>query len=232
MRAYYEDDAVTIYHGDCREIVPGLGERFGLVLTDPPFGEETHGNARSCESQKSMDDSTRIDFAAVTVETLRADFALWGSVCDRWIVSFVDWRHAAGFEKCPPDGLKLVRIGVWIKTNPCPQITGDRPAHGWDAICYMHKAGVKLRWNGGGNHGNWYGPKTSRPVHPTEKPLDLLGTLIQRFSEPGDLILDPFAGSGTTGRAAKDLGRRAVLVEREERYCEIAANRMRQGVLL
>ena len=66
--------------------------------------------------------------------------------------------------------------------------------------------------------------------HPTQKPEELIRWCIQQ-AEPAATILDPFAGSGTTGRAAKDLGRKAVLIEREERYCEIAASRMAQGVL-
>jgi DNA modification methylase len=69
------------------------------------------------------------------------------------------------------------------------------------------------------------------PVHPTVKPVDLLGRLISMSSKAGDTILDPFAGSGTTGRAAKDLGRKCTMIEREERYCEIAARRMAQEVL-
>lgn len=67
--------------------------------------------------------------------------------------------------------------------------------------------------------------------HPNEKPLALVKKLVTLGTQPGETILDPFAGSGTTGRAAKDLGRKCVLVEREERYCEIAARRMRQEVL-
>lgn len=67
-------------------------------------------------------------------------------------------------------------------------------------------------------------------VHPNEKPLALVRKLVTLGTQSSEIILDPFAGSGTTGRAAKDLGRKAVLIEREERYCEIAANRMRQEV--
>jgi adenine-specific DNA-methyltransferase len=74
-------------------------------------------------------------------------------------------------------------------------------------------------------------PSTERIAHPTVKPLDLILYMIKLSARPGATILDPFAGSGTTGRAAKDLGRKAVLIEREERYCEIAALRMAQEVL-
>ena len=73
-------------------------------------------------------------------------------------------------------------------------------------------------------------PKGMNKGHPCEKPLELISWCIQQ-ADPVATILDPFAGSGTTGRAAKDLGRKAVLIEREERYCEIAAKRMAQEVL-
>ncbi len=71
----------------------------------------------------------------------------------------------------------------------------------------------------------------SRDQHPTEKPVALPAWFIRLHTAPGETILDPFAGSGTTGRAAKDLGRRAILVEMEERFCEMAARRMAQEVL-
>ncbi len=71
--------------------------------------------------------------------------------------------------------------------------------------------------------------RTGNNLHPTEKPVQLISTILQ--ANVGGTILDPFAGSGTTGRAAKDLGRKCVLIEREEKYCEIAARRMAQEVL-
>ena len=76
-----------------------------------------------------------------------------------------------------------------------------------------------------------FSPSGNRLGHPTEKPIALIQFMVRISCRPGGVILDPFAGSGTTGRAAKDLGRKCVLIEREERYCEIAANRMRQQVL-
>jgi adenine-specific DNA-methyltransferase len=76
-----------------------------------------------------------------------------------------------------------------------------------------------------------FAPDNERLGHPTPKPLSLISYIVRLSCRPGGTVLDPFAGSGTTGRAAKDLGRKAVLIEREERYCEIAASRMAQGVL-
>lgn len=87
---------------------------------------------------------------------------------------------------------------------------------------------------GGGQHAIWDVPivlnraraEKSERVHPTQKPLVLMGQLVAQFTDVGDLILDPTAGSGTTGVAAKRLGRRAVLIERDEAHCEAAATRL------
>jgi site-specific DNA-methyltransferase (adenine-specific) len=77
----------------------------------------------------------------------------------------------------------------------------------------------------------WVGPSEPREDHPTAKPMWLMQRLILASSEPGNTVLDPFMGSGTTLRAAKDLRRRAIGIEIEERYCEIAARRLEQEVL-
>jgi len=76
-----------------------------------------------------------------------------------------------------------------------------------------------------------FSPCANHLGHPTQKPIALISYIIKLSCRPGGTILDPFAGSGTTGRAAKDLGRKCVMIEKDERYCEIAANRMKQEVL-
>ncbi len=116
-----------------------------------------------------------------------------------------------------------------MKPNGAPQFTGDRPATGWEGIGMFHTH-EKMRWNGGGRHGVFTYNKINGS-HPTEKPLSLVMELVELFSNPNDVILDPFMGSGTTLLAAKLLGRRAIGIELDEKYCEVAANRLRQGVL-
>jgi len=119
---------------------------------------------------------------------------------------------------------------VWIKPNGAPQFTGDRPGTGWEGLCILHRDNVRMAWNGGGHHGVWTHPKISG-AHPTEKPEPLVRKWIGQFSNPGDLILDPWMGSGVVLRCAKDMGRRAIGVELEERYCLHAARRLSQAVL-
>lgn len=100
-------------------------------------------------------------------------------------------------------------------------------------VMVAHRTGGRLSWNDAVKaRANVV--RISKPrgdEHPNVKPVELVSGFIESHTTEGDTILDPFAGSGTTGRAAKDLGRKAVLIEREERYCEIAAKRMAQEVL-
>jgi DNA modification methylase len=124
-----------------------------------------------------------------------------------------------------------VRAGFWRRPDGAPQFTGDRPATPGDAVAIMHAEGKK-RWNGGGHHAYWeHGVERVAREHPTQKPESLMREIVTQFTDAGDLILDPFGGSGTTAVAAKRLGRRCIFVEREEKYCEIAAKRLSQGAL-
>lgn len=227
MKPYYSHNGITIYHADCREVLPSLPDNsVDLVLTDPPYSDVTHDGART------FDDTTKlVDFKSVTTDYLRDVFALLASKTKRWLVSFMDTHHAGDFEKEAPRGLRFVRFGVWVKPNSAPQFTGDRPGMGWEPIVFMHRDGMKMRWNGGGRTSVFTYCKVNS-CHPTGKPLSLVTELAELFSDKGDLILDPFMGSGTTLRAAKDLGRRAIGIEIEERYCEIAAKRLQQEVLI
>lgn len=220
VKPYYERDGITIYHGDCREILPSL--KADVVVTDPPYGSITHDGALGDGGRSRL-----VDFESITAGYLRAvmEFAQ----PRRWWVSFMEWQHLAELESSPPFGLEFVRFGVWVKPNGSPQFTGDRPGTGWEAIGIFHPPGKK-KWNGGGRHAVWNRP-VEQGQHPTTKPEPLVRELIRLFSDEGDLVLDPFMGSGTTLVAAKLEGRKAIGIEIEERYCEIAAKRLAQGVL-
>jgi len=226
VKPYYEDDSVTLYHGDCRTVLSGMAdESVAAVLTDPPYTERTHRKACTPDAQGVT------AFAPITDEVLEALLAEMGRVSRGWVVATLDYRHAVAFDNAPPHGLKVQRLGVWVKTNPTPQLSGDRPAQGWESIAYMHRSDRRSRWSGGGSHGNHVSPIPPPEGHPTAKPLPLVSKWVRWFTDNGDLVLDPFAGSGTTLRAAKNEGRRAIGVELEERYCEIAARRLAQDVL-
>ena len=217
MNPYYENNGIVIYNADCRELLPSLS--CDVAITDPPYGKATHDGAR-----------TSIDERLLTFEHIGAEQFVDVSrqlveCARRWVVMTCEWKYAHLLDEA---GL-LVRLGAWIKPNAAPQFTGDRPATGWEAVAILHRPGKK-QWNGGGHHGVWT-HNIAQGEHPTEKPLGLIRQWMLQFSNPGETILDPFMGSGTTLRAAKDLGRKAIGIEINERYCEIAAKRLSQEVL-
>lgn len=222
-----QGDDVTIYHGDCHKLIPDIlaPSSVDLVLTDPPYGDTTHTGARTDDGKRAL-----IDFASTTAESLRDTIALLAPYCRGWFVATMEWQHIAALERQPPTGWRFVRFGLWIKCNSVPQFSGDRPSTGWEGIAILHREGGRMRWNGGGKPAVWTYNKVNG-AHPTQKPIGLVRELVALFSNPGDLILDPFFGSGTSLRASKDLGRRAIGVEIDEQNCRIAAGRMQQATL-
>ncbi len=224
MRPFYDRNGITIYHGDCRDVLPTLdADSVDLLLTDPPYDTVTHEGARTGK----VDQPLITDFACTSAVALREIYGLAAPACRAWLVATMDWRHIGPLEEVPPNGWRFVRFGVWIKPNGAPQFTGDRPATGWEAIGFWHKANVPMRWNGGGSHAVFTYPKVEGQ-HPTGKPIRLIKRLVSLFSNPGDVVMDCFMGAGSTARACKDLGRNFVGIEIEERYCEIAARRLDQ----
>jgi len=249
LTPYYEDSAVQLFHGDCRAILPTLAP-VDHVITDPPYSEYVHSRSRRGGSDAPMLDGAgrvvaaasfnrvkEFGFEALTPE-LRLSIAIMvGHDTRRWVLVFSDTESAHLWSNDLVDaGLEYIRTLFWRKVGGTPQFTGDRPAVACEAITACHRAGRK-RWNGGGKHGFYDVPIVRNRggndprVHTTQKPLELMTQLVADFTDPGDLILDPFAGSGTTLVAAKRLGRRAIGIELDERYCASAAQRLAQGAL-
>lgn len=252
IRPFYEDAAVTLYLGDCREVLPTL-DVVDQVITDPPYSEHTHakqwigaaltddGKARVSTAHKEL------GFESLTTELRLFAATQFQRLARRWVLVFSDlegahlWQAALAGNRnaflprgeVPTSPLDYVRTCVWDKVDSAPQFTGDRPAASAEAIVVAHPRGKKA-WNGGGQRNVFRhavnGERGDKP-HPTTKPETLMRELVTLFTDPGDLILDPFGGSGTTAVAAKRLGRRCILIEREEKYCEVAANRLRQSAL-
>jgi site-specific DNA-methyltransferase (adenine-specific) len=140
-------------------------------------------------------------------------------------------------------GLEYVRTGIWLKLGATPQMTGDRPAVGHECIVIAHRrkpngAPLKKRWNGHGHHAVWTHPivldrgANGARLHTTQKPLGLMRELVELFTEPGELVLDPFAGSGTTGVACKILGRRFLGFDESPTWAALAQRRIDGGQVI
>ena len=213
MKPYYQDSAVTIYHGDCNNIMKDLPKP-KLVLTDPPYGINWNTNysrftngmlsyARKDEPKITGDINTNVD-------SIFGDWELiwWGAYLMPW---------------------KIKKVGSWL-------IWDKRFSNGTAMLSDAELA----YWSSGSGayiyHYTWQGMikgesgKPEQRLHPTEKPVSLMAWCINKSKADG-LIVDPYMGSGPVLRAAKDLNRKAIGIEIEEKYCEIAANRMCQEVL-
>lgn len=230
MKPYYEDEQVSLFNAKCQDILPTLADSsVKCVITDPPYSERTHAQAKTNKGRGH--DTRSIGFASLHEAELTGLLAECGRVSDSWVIATLDYRHALHIDEAPPAGMRCLRVGVWVKPNPMPQISGDRPGQGWEAIAFLHRSDVKPTWRGGGRSGVWIAPVAQNEGHPTAKPLSMVSDWVRLFTAPGDTILDPFCGSGTTLRAAKNEGRRAIGVEIDEAFCEITARRLEQGVL-
>jgi DNA modification methylase len=227
---YYQDEAVTLYGGDCRDVLPTLAQ-VDHVITDPPYDERTHAGARSANTKggtvRGISVAVAIDFAPLDVPLM---VPLMLASARRWTVCFCTMEMIGAYRDAA--GEAWIRAGFWRRPDGAPQFTGDRPATPGDAIAICHPKGKK-RWNGGGSHAFYeFGVERFLRAHPTQKPEPLMAALVADFTDPGDTILDPFAGSGTTLVAAKRLGRKAIGIELNPAYCDVIVQRLRQGSLL
>ena len=194
-----------------------------VTITDPPYNERTHKGAKAKGGKLQRDTTVRfaeLDGFAWWAESLR--------VTKRWCLAFCAPEQLGDYEATVGDS--WIRSGVWVRVGAAPQFTGDRPAAGADTIAIAHREGRK-RWNGGGSVAVWtYGFARDEVgdsrLHETQKPLRLMRDLVRQFSDPGEVILDCHAGSGTTGVAALLEGRRVILVERNPEHVAKIVARM------
>lgn len=216
----------TLYLGDCMEILPTL-EKVDAVITDPPYGQEaTHANHLANVKLKNGNLAGQaLGFDGITKEQMVQMASTWVNLAQRWVVFTSEWKFLNALDEAD----LLVRFGIWRKPDGAPQFTGDRPGTGWEAIAICHRQGKK-RWNGGGKHSVYTWPKGSNNSgHPTGKPIGLFSDFVQDFTDKGESILDPFMGSGTTGVAAVQMGRKFIGIEREPSYFDIACKRIEQA---
>jgi len=207
MTPYYDHAGITIYHGDCREVLPTL--RADAVVTDPPYGTNV----------TAWDDSIDAALFAACLDATRGYAVFFYSNTRLWHIL-----------RCLRESRADAWTAVWHKANRVGLERHFAPQWTPIVIAYRHENGPPKFW---GKDLCACPIRVQRDTgdHPTPKPLGVTKWLVERATLPGQVVLDPFAGSGTTLVAAKHLGRRAIGIEIDERYCETAAERLRQEVL-
>lgn len=219
MTPYYEHAGITIFHGDCREILPSL--EFDAVVTDPPYGVAFAGKATKHTPASGIGYTMFEDTPEYLISI---------------VVPVVEQLVASGRRVVLTPGVR----NVWKYPEPTALGTIFYPsgagAGRWGFICsqpILYYGADPYLAKGMGSRPDSFSTTDAAETngHPCPKPLSTMKWLVNKSSVDGERIVDPFMGSGTTLRAAKDLGRRAIGIELEERYCEIAANRLRQEVL-
>ena len=218
----------TLYLGDCLDILPTLNA-VDAVITDPPFEAKAHTDMRRTQKSIKTGENDVIGFAAIdeTTRVLVSKFA--ADRCNGWALFFCQVEAAAVYrDVLNASGAKYKRTMVWIKPDSSPQFNGQGPAQGYESIASAWCGKGASKWNGGGKRGVFVHNCNQGRFggHPTEKPAPLMVELLELFTDPRKTILDPFMGSGTTGVAAIQLGRKFIGIEREEKYFNIACKRI------
>ena len=250
MQPYYDHAGITIYHGDARDVVPALADAsVDMIFTDPPYGHNNNNNGDLAHRWEEALGLVKRGLAVAGSARPIANDGPEANELVQWAFREFARLLMPGCCCCccggggGPDP-QFARWSLWLD-----EAVGFKQAVVWDKgglgmgwhyrrnyelVLVGEKPGAACRWYGGSTTPNVLrlpGIRPSAEDHPTPKPLALPAHFIRLHSASGDMILDPFMGAGTTLRAAKDLGRKAIGIEIEEKYCEMAAKRMDQEVL-
>jgi site-specific DNA-methyltransferase (adenine-specific) len=224
-----------LVQGDALAILPELGA-VDHIVTDPPYEQSLH-DAKSAAGRTLRTDGRAelrdLDFAGI--DAIRAEFTdLAQAACTGWFIAFCTVEGVARWaDVINPSPMKYKRACIWIKPDSTPQLNGQGPAQGAECFVTAWCGPSYARWNAGGKRGVYThltNPPDRHGGHLTEKPWRLMRDILLDFTRPGDLILDPFMGSGTTLVAAALTGRRAIGIEANPAYFDMAEHRVRKAV--
>lgn len=214
------------------------------VITDPPYEAEAHTKQRRIMLSKSQRQVSKfkatsrdgraaitgvaIEFPPMTEEDRDLCGREWARITRRWILAFCQIEAIAAWRSSlVKGGATWKRGAIWVKPDGQPQLTGDRPGMGFESIAIAHaKTKGRSRWNGGGRHGVFIHNTARESLHPTTKPLSLMMEMVALFTEPDDIVFDPYCGSGSTGAACIRLGRRFIGIEGDLKFAALATERL------
>lgn len=225
-------EGVELWLGNCLDVLPTLG-RCDAVISDPPFDPEAHTPNRRAR-RGGLVQNAPLDFEPLDSRT-RDGMAQWAAgSCDGWLLAFCQTEQVSFWrDSIEEAGARYKTPLVWVKPNSAPKFNGQGPAIGYESLVSAWCGRGVSRWNGGGSRGV-FTHNTNQPdrhgAHMTEKPVSLMCELVALFSNPGQLVMDPFMGSGTTGVACVKAGRRFTGIEIDPTYFDIACERVSKAL--
>jgi site-specific DNA-methyltransferase (adenine-specific) len=217
---YYQDEQITLYNGDCREILPHLDVQVNSLITDPPYGLNIGYGRTALGTREIAGDH---DDALLTGILADVDHLLTPNA---WSVIFCGYTHSGKVQDAVAEaGFKVKTVIVWDKGMPS---LGEGIRNQHELVVLAKRGKVPAERFTGGNV--WrITRETGRPEHPHMKPQGLMTRLVDYYSpERGGTVLDPFAGSGSTLIAAARLGRKAIGIEFDRNYCDLIVRRLSQ----
>jgi DNA modification methylase len=217
----------VMYHADCRELLHLLPP-VNAVITDPPYESHMH---QAKQNDDRVPRGQKLDFEDIGMLREEIMPALKDMTLG-WLLAFCTPEGVAAWrDEIEAAGIRYKRACVWVKPDAAPQFNGQGPSMGAEMIVAAWCGRGVSKWNGGGRRGVFTHPcnppSRVKGRHPTEKPLSLMRELIALFTNPGDWVLDPFAGSGTTGVACMQLDRRFIGIESNLNYWQTACDRIK-----
>lgn len=222
---YYDENGITLYHGDCREILPSVARRCDLLLTDPPYGMN-YKAVRTTAQASVAGDGARQGVRLVRQMLREVDCLL---ADEAHVLMFCHWESWPDFYDALSPYAHIRNALIWHKATGGMGNVRTNYLRDYEVILYAARGKRAILGDGPYSNVLTGFSRLARRGHPTEKPGDLLRHLIRRHAPAGGHILDPFMGSGSGVIAARAEGMTAVGIEVEERYCEMAATRLAAG---
>lgn len=231
-----DGDRYALICGNNREHYASVG-KVDCVMTDPPYGAEVHSETRAARNAEGYLSVSDMPFDQITATDFESLISFSAKNASGWALTFCQTEDTHEWRRWATDygaegKIRYVGPMAWIKPDAKPNFSGAGPGVGVESIAAFWCGTERQSWNGGGKVGVFHHTRGRRngTRHPTEKPISLMKELVRLFTDPEDIIFDPFMGAGSTGVAALELGRRFIGIEKNPEYFAEAERRIREAV--